>query len=280
MVFLAPAMVAWTKPRTLQQQQQYERSIDGELSFHPPPAHSPLVCDSHPVCSAASEYGRREASSASPSTRVQAPAASSGAICIPTMSAEVRARSNRAPRGLTQHARTVLSGGSANGRWWPSGRAQSRLTPTPKLCCPPATCSASYRTLSASRQHSGLRVQTRQWRVDRLALLLQLSLVSRGALGCATRACTQLCDSRHADLLNALLPPSACVSMRTGDEDAAVQAILWCAPAPASAPAPAPAPAPQPQSQPKPQPQPQPQSQPQPQLSPQSQPFPQPKPWP
>ena len=63
-----------------------------------------------------------------------------------------------------------------------------------------------------------------QGTVDGLALLLQLSLVSRGALGCATRACTQLCDSRHADLLNALLPPSACVSMRTGDEDAAVQA--------------------------------------------------------
>ena len=38
MVFLAPAMVAWTKPRTLQQQQQYERSLDGESSFEPPPA--------------------------------------------------------------------------------------------------------------------------------------------------------------------------------------------------------------------------------------------------
>jgi hypothetical protein len=126
------------------------------LPLIPPSCVTPILWR---CASAASEYGRREASSASPSTRVQAPAASSGAICIPTMSAEVRARSNRAPRGLTQHARTVLSGGSANGRWWPSGRAQSRLTPTPKLCCPPATCSVSYRTLSASRQHSGLRVQ-------------------------------------------------------------------------------------------------------------------------
>ena len=71
-----------------------------------------------------------------------------------------------------------------------------------------------------------------QGTVDGLALLLQLSLVSRGALRCATRACTQLCDSRHADLLNALLPPSACVSMRTGDEDAAVQDVLWCVPQP------------------------------------------------
>ena len=111
------------------------------LPLIPPSCVTPILWR---CASAASEYGRREASSASPSTRVQAPAASSGAICIPTMSAEVRARSNRAPRGLTQHARTVLSGGSANGRWWPSGRAQSRLTPTPKLCCPPATCSASY----------------------------------------------------------------------------------------------------------------------------------------
>ena len=74
------------------------------LPLIPPSCVTPILWRC--LCSAASEYGRREASSAGPSTRVQAPAASSGAICIPTMSAEVRARSNRAPRGLTQHART------------------------------------------------------------------------------------------------------------------------------------------------------------------------------
>ena len=38
MAFLAPAMAAWTKPRTLQQQQQYERSLDAESSLQPPAA--------------------------------------------------------------------------------------------------------------------------------------------------------------------------------------------------------------------------------------------------
>jgi hypothetical protein len=44
---------------------------------------------------------------------------------------------------------------------------------------------------SASRQHSGLRVQ---WTGACPPSPGQLSLVSRGALGCATRACTQLSD--------------------------------------------------------------------------------------
>ena len=38
MAFLAPAMAAWTKPRTLQQQQQYERNLDAESSLQPPVA--------------------------------------------------------------------------------------------------------------------------------------------------------------------------------------------------------------------------------------------------
>ena len=39
MAFLAPAMAAWTKPRTLQQQQQYEDgSLGPESSLQPPPA--------------------------------------------------------------------------------------------------------------------------------------------------------------------------------------------------------------------------------------------------
>ena len=38
MAFLAPAMAAWTKPRTLQQQQQYERNLDAESSLQPPAA--------------------------------------------------------------------------------------------------------------------------------------------------------------------------------------------------------------------------------------------------
>ena len=38
MAFLAPAMAAWTKPRTFQQQQQYERSLDAESSLQPPVA--------------------------------------------------------------------------------------------------------------------------------------------------------------------------------------------------------------------------------------------------
>ena len=63
--------------------------------------------------------------------------------------------------------------------------------------------------------------------VDALALLLALSLVSVEALECVTRACTQLCDAKHAHLLHALLPPAASVSMSAGDEDRAVQDILW-----------------------------------------------------
>ena len=63
---------------------------------------------------------------------------------------------------------------------------------------------------------------------DALALLLALSLVSVKALECVTRACAQLCDAKHAHLLHALLPPAASVSMSAGDEDRAVQDILWC----------------------------------------------------
>ena len=68
---------------------------------------------------------------------------------------------------------------------------------------------------------------------DALALLLALSQVSQTALECVTRACTQLCDAKHAYLLNTLLPPTARVSMSAGDEDRAVQDILWYETSPA-----------------------------------------------
>ena len=67
-----------------------------------------------------------------------------------------------------------------------------------------------------------------QRKADVSALLLNLSLVSPRTLECVERASTQLCDVKHTDLLNALLPSTTRASMCVDKEvDAEVQDILW-----------------------------------------------------
>ena len=67
-----------------------------------------------------------------------------------------------------------------------------------------------------------------QRKADVPALLLNLSLVSPRTLECVERASTQLCDVKHTDLLNALLPSTTRASMCVDKEvDAEVQDILW-----------------------------------------------------